>query len=129
MILGCGIDIEEAKRFDQYKDGDAVFIRLVEDIFTATEIEINNSIKDDPAFCIGFMCKEAVFKALNVSWLNSDIRWKDIEMIFSGNDINNYEIRLNSYAKQLFSDKNGKDILSEFYFAGDHIIFKVVLTD
>lgn len=129
MVIGCGIDIEEVNRFSKYAEGDSVFIRLVEDVFTQKEIEINNRITGKPSFSLGFSCKEAVFKALGVSWLNSDIHWKDIELIFSGDDINKYEIRLNGFANDLFSGKNGKMIQSEFELIEDHIIFKVILTD
>jgi len=127
-VYSCGIDIEQIDRFDKYSVGDPVFTKLVEDIFTEKEIEINSKLINQSAFGIGFSCKEAVFKAFGKGWLNSNIRWKDIELLFDPTDIKNYNIILGGFAEKYFMKIGGVEIISEFYFQQDHIIFKVILT-
>lgn len=125
MIVGCGIDIEETGRFDYYFNNDPVFLRLVEDIFSKKEIKLNNKFKNRLAFSIGFSCKEAMLKAFGKGWLNGNINWKNIELLFSDKD--KYKIRLNSSAKKFYKEKKAKTIESEYSFLEGHVVFKVII--
>ncbi len=82
MVFGCGIDVEELDRFNKYKSfsESAEFLSMI-----YTNDELNNFYQYDFSLCLalGFSCKEAYFKAFGLSWLNSQIGWTDIELIFS----------------------------------------------
>ena len=90
-VFGCGIDLEELSRFDKYiRNND---YSLMEDI--CTERELMNVAGDKRArLALSFSCKEAFFKALGVSWTNSNISWKDIELLFSGPGFDSYKVHL-----------------------------------
>ena len=59
-------------------------------------------------FALSFSCKEAFFKALGVSWTNSNIFWKDIELLFDGPEIEDYSVELSEYAKETLVKNNAK---------------------
>jgi phosphopantetheine--protein transferase-like protein len=127
-VLGCGIDIEEPARFRKKipKPGHTTsFVRLV-----YTDSEIEHNLKSCPAlsFPLGFSCKEAFFKSFGLSWTNSSLSWKDIELLFSDtNDLQQYEIRLSGYAKELFRKKKCRSFESFLEYTPDYVMFQVVL--
>jgi len=127
-VLGCGIDIEETARFRKkipvpgHTNG---FIRMV---YTDEEIDRNLRVEPALSFPLGFSCKEAFFKSFGVSWTNSDISWKDIELLFSdAGDLHKYEVRLSGHARQLFGEKKCGSFESFLEYTPDYIMFQVVL--
>ena len=125
-VFGCGIDIEEIGRFHAIigKNIPCFF----NDIFTGKEININNKYSDCiTRFALGFSCKEAIFKSFGKSWIQSDIFWKDIELLFTGRQINSYTIRLHHFAKKLFLKNRCKKIISGFECNADYVVFHTVL--
>jgi len=88
----------------------------------------NLTILPHLTFPIGFSCKEACFKALGVSWTNSRISWKDIEIFFSNeNDLQEYSICLNGYALELFNERKCSKIESYLEYTDDYVIFQIIL--
>ena len=127
-ILGCGIDIEELIRFKKYIPAQTDIPGFSNLVYTDVEINRNLNILPHLSFPIGFSCKEAFFKALGVSWTNSMISWKDIEILFSNkNDIGEYSIRLNGYALELFHEKKCRKIESCLEYTHDYVIFQIIL--
>jgi phosphopantetheine--protein transferase-like protein len=127
-VIGCGIDIEEFNRFTSKIPARHNITAFAEMVYTADEI--NNNLNTDPAlsFPLGFSCKEAFFKALGVSWTNSDISWKDIELLFMNkNNLYDYTIRLSGHAKKLSDRIRCRNIRSSFEFTEDYLIFQIVL--
>lgn len=97
-------------------------------IFTEDEIGRNRKISPELTFPLAFSCKEAVFKALGRSWSNSDISWKDIELIFKDErNLNDFEVRLSGYAKVLLEEKSCKEVRASFDISPDYVIFEVLL--
>jgi len=123
-VFGCGIDLEELSRFDKYiRDND---YSLMEEI--CTERELMNVAGDKRArLALSFSCKEAFLKALGVSWTNSNISWKDIELLFSGPGLDIYKVHLHGYAKELLL-RNQASIGETFFDVNDEFaMFQVVL--
>ncbi len=81
MVLGCGIDIEEHKRFLKFfKSADAAHFFL--SIFTQNEIK-NYSIFNTPlCYAVSFSCKEAFYKAFSSAFNNVQIDLREVELIF-----------------------------------------------
>ena len=97
-------------------------------VYTTAEIQNHLSILPHVSFALGFSCKEAFFKAFGVSWTNSEISWKDIELLFDNqNNLNNYSIRLGGYAKKLYRKLKCSDIRSSLYYNNEYVVFKVIL--
>lgn len=81
MVLGCGIDIEEHKRFLKFFNS-AKPAHFFLSIYTQDEIE-NYSIFNTPlCFAVSFSCKEAFYKAFSSAFNNVQIDWHEIELIF-----------------------------------------------
>jgi phosphopantetheine--protein transferase-like protein len=127
-VAGCGIDIEEIIRFKckiPTRTNNTDFSELV---YTSSEVACNLDITPELTFPLCFSCKEAFFKAFGVSWTNSRISWKDIELLFkSKKDLHKYSIRLNGYAKELFHEKKCRSIESSLEYTDTYVIFQVVL--
>jgi phosphopantetheine--protein transferase-like protein len=127
-VLGCGIDIEELIRFDSKIPTGHNLPGFTQLVYSPTEIESYLKINSEFTFPLSFSCKEAFFKALGVSWTNSYITWKDIELLFNDeNNLNDYSIRLSGYAEELFVEKKCRTYESEFELADNYIVFQVVL--
>jgi len=127
-VLGCGIDIEELVRFENKIHTQNDITGFVELVYNSTEIANNLTINPKLTFPLCFSCKEAFFKALGVSWTNSKISWKDIELLFKNeNDLNDYTIRLEGFAKELYHEKKCKSIESCFEYTDNYVIFQVIL--
>lgn len=126
-VFGCGIDIEEITRFDNYIENNDY--SLMKDI--CTKREFNNLCGDNTdkrvRFALSFSCKEAFFKALGVSWTNSGIFWKDIELLFSGQKFDSYCVNLSAYAKELLVKNNAKIAEASFDYNEEIVIFQVIL--
>jgi phosphopantetheine--protein transferase-like protein len=127
-VVGCGIDIEEIARF-KFKIPSTLnqsgFSGLV---YTPSEIAANLDINPWLTFPLCFSCKEAFFKAFGVSWVNSKISWKDIELLFtSKKDLHKYSIRLNGYAKELFHKIKCSSFDSSLEYTDDYVMFQIVL--
>ncbi len=120
MIIGCGIDIEEIDRFDKHYFEKGRLSDLVYDLFTSKEIE-NFSIFGKEAFLKGFCFKEAFYKAIN----NTEIGFKDIEIIFS--DENIFEIFKSKTVSDLLKELNISDIVADFQKNDQYVVFKVLL--
>lgn len=127
MVYGCGVDIEEINRFAKHLNASQSPPSFIDDVFTAKEISINNTTNKETRFSLGFSCKEAVFKAFGISWTNSPICWKDIELIFPGETEETYEIELSGYAKELFNKQGLIRIDSQVEFNGTFVMFQVVM--
>jgi phosphopantetheine--protein transferase-like protein len=127
-VLGCGIDIEELIRFENKiptLNNISGFAQLV---YTPSEITNNLTISPGLTFPLGFSCKEAFFKALGVSWTNSNISWMDIELLFENeNNLQEYSIRLNGFAKEIYSEKKCCSFESWFEYTNKYVIFQVIL--
>jgi phosphopantetheine--protein transferase-like protein len=127
-VLGCGIDIEEIVRFENKIPTRNHITDFAKFVYTPSEIASNLTIHPEFSFPIGFSCKEAFFKALGISWTNSKILWTDIELLFENiNNLKEYSIRLNGYAKELFNEKKCYVIESDLEYTKDYIIFQVIL--
>lgn len=127
MVYGCGVDIEEINRFTKHLNGDEPSPSFIDDVFTEKEISQNNRLNKETRFALGFSCKEAVFKAFGRSWTNSPISWKDIELIFPGDAMEDYEILLSGYAKELFIQKGLQRIDSHGAYNETFVMFQVVM--
>jgi phosphopantetheine--protein transferase-like protein len=127
-VLGCGIDIEELNRFEEKIPTRTNNTRFSELVYTPAEVECNADICPGITFPLSFSCKEAFFKALGVSWTNSKISWKDIELLFQNeNDLHQYSIRLNGFAKKLYREKKCRTIESYLEYTNTYVIFQVLL--
>ena len=121
-VLGCGIDIEDISRFDTYID-DLSFLSNY-----CTEREISNVYGDKRVrFALSFSCKEAFFKALGVSWTNSDISWKDIELLFSSPDLYQYKVNVHAYAKDYLRIHNAVIGETSLDYNDNFVTFQVVI--
>jgi len=123
-VFGCGIDVEELSRFDKYlRNND---YSLMEDI--CTERELTNVDGDKRVrFALRFSCKEAFFKALGVSWTNSLISWKDVELLFSGPGLDGYQVHLYDHAETLLRENKARIGEMSFDFNDEFVLFQVVL--
>ena len=124
QIFGCGVDIEELSRFGKHTEQNEYC--LIKDV--CTQREIDNLGRDERLrLALSFSCKEAFFKALGVSWTNSPISWKDIELLFRGPRLNSYEVVLHGYAEELLlKNKAGIGEMS-FDVNDEFVLFEVVL--
>jgi phosphopantetheine--protein transferase-like protein len=124
-VIGCGVDIEELTRFDKFvscQDNS-----VMRDICTTLESEDVHGCKR-LKLALRFSCKEAFFKALGVSWTNSNIFWQDIELLFYGQGVEKYKVALSGHAKRIL--KKSQATIKEAYFDyNEHFVrFCVVLT-
>lgn len=126
MVFGCGVDIEEINRFTKHLHQENDFPSFLSDVFTERELEINRNSQQELRFSLGFSCKEAVFKAFGKSWTNSPLTWKDIELIFHGQDLNRYDIQLKGFARELFEKEKIKQIDSYLEFNETYVMFQVI---
>jgi len=128
LVLGCGIDIEEYGRFERFipiKDDIPELCRMV---FRESELDNHLEINNKFTVSVAFSCKEAVFKAFGKSWTNSEISWKDIEIIFNDPmDLTDYSVRLNGIAKKWFEEMGCLRLESSYREMVDHIIVEVLL--
>lgn len=120
MVYGCGIDIEEIERFNKHYFENGRLSDLIYDLFTSKEIE-NFSVFGKEAFLKGFCFKEAFYKAVN----NSDIDFKDIEIIFS--DDQNFEILKSKKVEQLFQTNKIVKLEAEVEISKQYALVRVVL--
>lgn len=127
MIYGCGVDIEELNRFTKHLDLKDTLPSLISDVFTEEEISQNKKSQKELRFPLGFSCKEAMFKAFGISWTNSPISWKDIELIFQGESPENYLIKLTGHAKKLFDKFDLKQVDSFVEYNDTFVMFQIVL--
>jgi phosphopantetheine--protein transferase-like protein len=123
-IFGCGIDIEELARFDKYIQNNDY--SLMRDICSNREFD-NLWVEKGVRFALSFSCKEAFFKALGVGWPNSDISWKDIELLFRDRGFENYSVELNGYAKETLVKNNAKIEEASFDYNEECVRFQVIL--
>jgi len=123
-VFGCGIDIEELSRFGEHiNTSDSL---LMEDI--CTRRELNNPWGDKKVrLALSFSCKEAFFKALGVSWTNSIISWKDIELLFGGPGFDSHKVYLHDHAKNVLIKNKARIGEICFDFNDEFVLFQVVL--
>lgn len=127
-IAGIGIDIEELSRFSKYLQVDDKVPGFYRMVFSDEEISLNRNFLPHLTFPLAFSCKEAMFKALGRSWTNSEISWKEIELIFQDkNQPEKYSIRLTGYALERFKALKCNKIDSSFTYNGEHVIFQIIL--
>jgi phosphopantetheine--protein transferase-like protein len=127
-IIGCGIDIEELSRFEKHDPTHPDSRKFFDLIYSDEEISINTLISPHLTFPLGFSCKEAFFKAFGMSWTNSPISWKDIELLFDQPaDLHHNTIRLSGHAKQLFEHMNCSRFEASYEFNEEFVLFRVVL--
>lgn len=126
--VSCGIDIEEINRFKKFVSFPDKVEPFISTVFTADEIRCSLAFGTLLPFAFGFSCKESVFKAFGVSWTNSKIKWKDVELLFPeiGN-INNYELRLSGFANELFKERGYHKFETNIEFTNDFVVFKILL--
>jgi phosphopantetheine--protein transferase-like protein len=127
MIYGCGVDIEEINRFTKHLNVHEPPPSFIADVFTEKEISLNNTSRKEIKFSLGFSCKEAMFKAFGKSWTNSPISWKDIQLIFRGEEPEDYRIELSGYAKELYIQQELQRIDSHAEYNETFVMFQVVL--
>jgi phosphopantetheine--protein transferase-like protein len=127
-VIGCGIDIEELNRFTKHFSDIKETPLFAKMVFSEAEIENNLQFTPELTFPLGFSCKEAFFKALGVSWTNSKISWKDIELLFQNNkNIHEFSIRLSGFAKEFYEENCCTKIISSFDFTKSFVTFNVIL--
>ncbi len=127
-IVGCGIDIEELDRFKKFIPTHPDLSELTKLVYSDYEIRINRNILPHVTFPLAFSCKEAFFKAFGVSWTNSPISWKDIELIFSeSGNLNLYEVNLSGYARILYERLNCSGFKTEMDYNAKFVTFQVIL--
>jgi phosphopantetheine--protein transferase-like protein len=127
-VLGCGIDIEELDRFKRKIPTRTNINGFAQSVYTPSEITRNLNILPGFTFPLCFSCKEAFFKAFGVSWTNSKISWQDIELLFTDeNNLHDYSIRLNGFAKDLYRKKKCHQIDSSLEYTDTYVVFQVVL--
>lgn len=127
-IAGCGIDIEELARFSRHLPVNESIPDLWHMISTEEEISINRQFSPHVSFPLSFSCKEAMFKALGRSWTNSNISWKEIELIFQDHQLGgDFLIRLSGHALARYRALNCTRIESAFSFTDDYVIFQIIL--
>jgi phosphopantetheine--protein transferase-like protein len=127
-VVGCGIDIEELIRFEKKIPTRIDIPPFSELVYTHSEIECNLGIDPGITFPLCFSCKEAFFKAFGVSWINSGISWKDVELVFKKkDDLNSYSIKLNGFAEVLFHEKKCRIIESCFEYTDRYVLFQIIL--
>jgi len=120
MIFGCGIDIEEIERFNKHYFDKGKLSELMYDIFTTKEIE-NFSFFGKEAFLKGFSFKEAFYKAIN----NSDVGFKDLEIIFDTQD--GFKISPSNELKNWLQKNGISEINTDFQTSERFVNFKVIL--
>jgi phosphopantetheine--protein transferase-like protein len=121
MIFGCGIDIEEPKRFNKHYSDNGKLSNLMYDLFTSKEID-NFSLFGKKAFLKGFCFKESFYKAFNIDLYD----WKDIEIIFTTEQ--EFEIHFSEKLETLLKENKIEDIIADFSETSDYVLFKVILT-
>ena len=127
-IVGCGIDIEELDRFKKHIPTHPDVSDFINLVYSDAEIAANRAIQPHLTFPLAFCCKEAFFKALGVSWINSPISWKDIGIIFKGSsDLRQYEVRLSGYALELFNRMNCRKFETKLDYNDVFVTFEVIL--
>jgi phosphopantetheine--protein transferase-like protein len=127
-VVGCGIDIEELARFNTKIPIQEDLPGFAQMVYTTSEIECNLAIHPEVTFPLCFSCKEAFFKAFGVSWTNSKISWKDIELLFyNENNLQDYSVRLTRFAEELYYEKKCTGIESWIEYTNEYIIFQVIL--
>lgn len=127
-IAGCGIDIEELDRFKKFIPTQTEVPDLTSLVYSDFEISTNREILPHLTFPLAFSCKESFFKAFGVSWTNSPITWKDIEMIFRDQkEIRSYSIRLSGHARELYKKMHCSGFETSIEIRDDFVIFGAVL--
>src|SRR6056297_1495364 len=121
MIFGCGIDIEEPKRFNKHYFDNGKLSNLMYDLFTSKEIE-NFSLFGKQAFLKGFCFKESFYKAFCTEFYD----WKDVEIIFSTKQ--EFEICFSRKLEALLKEKQIENIEACLSESTYYVMFKVVLT-
>ncbi len=127
MINGCGIDTEEFFRFNKHLKNfkDSPFIRLV---LSDSEIENFQKYTYQICFPVAFCCKEAYFKAIGSSWMNSPIDWKDIEILFSDFPKHKkFRIELSGHARLLSQQLKISETQFNYEIFDDYVTFEVIL--
>ena len=81
MVLACGIDIEEHKRFLKFFDSSKP-AHFFFSVFTQDEIENYSRFNTPLCYAVSFSCKEAFYKAFCSAFDNVQIDWNEIELIF-----------------------------------------------
>jgi len=128
VVLGCGIDIEEHKRFLKFfKSTEPAHYFL--SIFTQGEIN-NYSIFNTPlCYAVSFSCKEAFYKAFSSAFDNVRIDWREVELMFHDEPgMGRAEVHFNGAVLEL-SLKNNLILPPDFsYSISDSlVIFETVL--
>ena len=127
-VVGCGIDIEEPVRFQKHIPTLSDVPEFIHLVYSDAEIAANRLIQPHLTFPLAFSCKEAFFKAFGVSWLNSPITWKDIELIFlDAGNLRQYEVRLNGYALELYNRMNCRKFDTKLDYNDVFVMFEVIL--
>jgi phosphopantetheine--protein transferase-like protein len=128
QVLGCGIDLEELSRFKKNIPSLTNNTGFAQLVYTPAEITCNLNFRPEFTFPLGFSCKEAFFKAVGVSWTNSKISWKDIELLFlNKNNLRDYSIQLSGFAEEWCRNNKCNKIESDIEFTNVYVIFQVIL--
>ena len=122
--VACGVDIEELARFDRHaRSADSQLLRDI-----CTEREIRNLRPDRRLhLALAFSCKEATFKALGATWTNSDVSWRDIELLFSGLGFDEYRIELSGRAKEIFDECGANHVAVSLAHNDEYVLVEVLL--
>ena len=127
-ITGCGIDIEELNRFSKYIPSQSDVPEFMHLVYSDEEISVNREIMPHLTFPLAFSCKEAFFKAFGVSWTNSPISWKDVEIFFENPaNLGQYSIRMSGHALKLYNEMNCSGFETSLDHTDDFVIFQVLL--
>jgi phosphopantetheine--protein transferase-like protein len=113
MLFGVGIDIENHNRFIKYQKSKDKTEHLSL-IYSEKELKNYSQFDTHLTFAISFCCKESFFKSFGVSWNNSPIQLKDIELIFDDSpEKKKVSVSFLGYANEQITNNN---IINPPYF-------------
>lgn len=129
MLFGIGIDIEEHGRFLKYVTPHENKYLLLS-VFTPREIANYSQFGSHHCFALSFSCKEAFFKALGISWNNSEILWTNIELIFDDMpEKKQSTVYFSGFARQYIQQQHIQLPVDYSYRLDEqHVIFEAYLT-
>ena len=123
----CGVDIEEIGRFNKFIHLPDKVEPFIYRVFTKQEIENNLKFHSLLPFALGFSAKEAMFKALGISWTNSSISWQEIELLMPNSaDINQNSIQLSGFAKKYSSEHKIHISQTNMEYDDNCVIFRII---
>ncbi len=125
MIIGIGVDIESPARFRRMMRR-PVARRL--EVFSPGELRIIEEAADPLVqMTAAFAFKEAMFKALGGGWLDSNLFWRDIELLSDLSDRGEIAVRIVGSARARFHERGGRRIHAACSASRDVVLAQAIL--